>query len=320
MLLKERFYDVGVFLLTILISGVLCLQVEQFITTQEVNKNKEIALSIATDILNIEQQIDKRLKASILLTDNLLKNRNYQYSNEFLKEIAKVVDVERITVYTGEQGRPVAATDDWVFKDPEKIEFLKTYSVFDRINNSEAFKSKHHNINIGSIGRNSVTRVVSKSILLWNKEQNFVLGAAIEISIADILKKHIEHHEHLSLIRMSSPSGNTIIDNLDSKDENAIPPVNQYTKEMIVKNDKNKIGIQFAFGELKQKDAFTSVNKTANENGDYFYVLNVEFIKDSLNKQIFLARVLFTTIGLLILAIAYLVNGYIKKKSLFRSH
>jgi hypothetical protein len=100
----------------------------------------------------------------------------------------------------------------------------------------------------------------------------------MEITMLPIIKQNIAVHPNLKYLSISTPSGMVFVDSQESNNV-SIKSVEKYDNNIkIIEENNNSIKLQMCFGGLQAENIIRIIDKTANKQEQYFYVLTAEFI------------------------------------------
>lgn len=318
--MKNRYnvmLTIGFVILNATILTAACFGVERFLVRREHTKNIEITKGMSHNILDVEKQIERTLKNTAVIFEEYLKN----HPNPITKEL---LDFSRahnnIMCAYHDQDGILKGTYSGALED-KRAEYFKTYSVLKHINNPDAMKKKDRDIIILPIIFSGASGIPYKAALVWNKKLNRILNLSIQdIDVKNILDRIKNIYSYVLDINLLTPSGHFIT---GTNKFDHLYPMENYENAGKISNDRNTFTVHMSFGGIQEQNNIAKQNKMApntgltNSKGEYYYNLLVVFNKKSLNHQIVLIRILFTSIFLLIIGILHLTQRTFKQRQLY---
>ena len=316
----------------LIISSLLCIGFCKFVIHKETDDDIVTTKSIAASMLLTEKYIDNNLKSSLVALNYYIDLKGMPKDGNQLTNFMRDtgIDLGALTIYSAKSGKIDYATGSdsgWINKDwaeGQRKNYFKKYSVFDACDvtmEEQMISGKKDAFSVWPIkrqnnpDRNSAYNyaivgayfVDKPNYLFYSFNQTDDMAIAIQNEIGNSAIKRIV---------VTSPSGHVLMDSseLETTTDKKFGKVqNEYSKIPQVESSFSSVTISIPFGKLHNSCGMkigdnSHYSGTANEKGQYFYVMNVIFDKTALNQQLAMIIAGFIVSTLFVFVAIYYVS------------
>lgn len=277
-----------------------------------IEKNTEIIKNIAKNIDDKDKLMDKVLISNLKSWLDLHHNGKDK-DIESLRKIKNNMIANNLTIWDGNTGKLILATNSVTMKGSPYYEKYLNYSIFDKEQCTD-FKNMKHNPEIIKIFPFRLAKIrhfkPEKFAIMYDIQTNQYLNAMIDDhdEIEEISKSFNNMiNENVLYLELSGSSGN-IIFNTNSNYKIEKKAIENYSEKPIIDYHNNNVLLRMPFGGLKPNACYDINRRHGTKNGEYFYVLTAEFSKQELNQKIKSIRLILNGIAILILSIIYIIR------------
>ena len=323
-LIKFKISEILSYVSVIAVCFSLSFFFSKFVLEKEIENNISITSSIATGIIMTEKYIESNLQCATTALHLYFKSHRFPKNKEELWSLRDSVGISDYTIYGsdgklkfGTAGGPERDTKYW----NNYVKYNSCPDEKDMMLKTEDYKHYPFKQQNGKAeGSSSVDSYQYKVTTHWFKDIGMFLNAYIDsYTLSDILSSKMASFPKVNNISISSPSGSILLDVNNNKSGRRYNDVvvDKYSESPIVNNDaKNSMLVSIPFGGLKESCGTLDSDKgiyakCANKDGQYFYVLNIDFKTRDLNSQILAIRGFFSVLCLVCILIIRLVSNYI---------
>ncbi len=296
----------------ILSSICLCSVYERYLDEGFLDKNTEIARGVAKGINDIDISLDNLTGNTVLLVKEYIAAHPKMTKNDLIK-IKEQTHNPTITIYD-KNGYFYLTTSRAMDPTYEYYDHYKNLSVLNGQSSSKAIstintckkahKEPNNLIIMPLYSRDKPRRNVTKNAILYDKNTDYIFDVSYHgDDIQKILDKNFNFYKNIVYLAVSDQHGNIIIDRGQDYSNTANEVVNKYGENIIIKKDSRFLASRLPFGGEKNVTGIST-----NGSNVYFYVLTAVFDKKDVNNQIFIIRITFAVITLVILLILYCVG------------
>ena len=309
------------YVLVVALSFALCFGFCKFAINKEIEINENIAKNVTQNILNVEDQMAKRLISGLAILE-FTHNSKKPITKQKMQELLDYAGVDSLLIYNA-KGLPIYSSTGSL-ANPAHTKYWANFPLlWEREPYFKEMMSKDREIKMSPIKISQAQwNRPFKSATMWSKKQNEFWEVKIRnINLQQMLIEGIETNKSIVSIKLQSPSGYVLTeaDNSLKVDDATVqsPKLAEacnYIVKPVVSNVNGLMSVMFSFGDNKINKQAQSHGLTCDDN-HYFYTAIFEFDKIELNKQLGITIFGFSLFTLLACIAIYYINAYSAKSS-----
>ncbi len=295
----------------ILSSICLCSVYERYLDEGFLDKNTVIMHNVAQGISELDnsmtQALENNMKAWIA-TEKLRPSK----TKEDLVKIRNELKVSILTMWN-KDGTMYLNSDGTHLTSGKNYPLYKAFSILNT-NICPQYQEMEYAPDTPRtlpIYKSKNRHIPNKLSIAWNVNFQKYFNISYDGQpFVDIINRKASLQSNISYMGLSTPSGIEIVSYNIDKDHMVVKKIafERYKEKMIINNSRNYLELRMPFGGLQKEVCLQKNNGNANKAGEYFYVLTTVFDKKDVNNQIFIIRITFAVITLVILLILYCVG------------